>query len=92
VKIRWTRAALTDLDRLHDFLALVAPEAAVRVVADLIEAPERLLAYPRLGSKVEGHAPAEVRQLVMDKYVIYYEILAEMIYVIRVWHSREERT
>ena len=42
MELRWTSEALSDLVRLHDFLAPVNPEAVSRVVQSLSVAPERL--------------------------------------------------
>jgi len=91
MKLRWTSEALSDLVRLHDFLAPVNPEAASRVVQSLSVAPERLQVHPRLGLKLDEFAPLEVRRLIAGNYEVRYEIDAETIYVLRIWHTREAR-
>jgi plasmid stabilization system protein ParE len=72
---------LSDLVRLHDVLAPVNPEAASRVVQSLSVAPERLPEHPRIGKKLEELIPREVR----------YKIVADTIYLLRIWHTREAR-
>ena len=53
MELKWTGKALSDLSRLHDFLAPVNRLAAVRVVRSLTAAPARLLEHPRIGEKLE---------------------------------------
>jgi plasmid stabilization system protein ParE len=92
MKIAWTRRATGDLVRLHDFLSAAAPEAAAKVVQTLARAPDRLLDYPRIGEKLDGYAPREVRRIFVGQYELRYEISDAVIYVLRLWHHREDRT
>jgi plasmid stabilization system protein ParE len=91
MELRWTSEALSDLVRLHDFLAPVNPEAASRVVQSLSVAPERLPEHPRIGKKLEAFMPREVRRIIVGNYEVRYEIVADTIYLLRIWHTREER-
>jgi plasmid stabilization system protein ParE len=91
MRIKWTSAAVSDLVRLHDFLAPVAEAAAARAVQALAAAPDKLLEHPRLGEKLDEFAPREVRRILVGQYEIRYEISGDMIYVLRLWHTREER-
>jgi len=91
VRIRWTEKASTDLVRLHDFLAPVAPEAAARIAQKLVRAPDRLLRYPRIGERLEAYEPREVRRIIVGPYEMRYEIAADAILILRLWHSRENR-
>ncbi len=51
-------------------------------------APARLLRdNPRLGPRLEDFNPSEVRRL----FVGDYEIRADAIIVLRLWHTRENR-
>lgn len=91
MNIRWTRRASADLVRLHDFLELVAPDAAARVVQQLARAPERLAEYPRIGEKLDAYEPREVRRIIVGHYELRYEIADASIFILRLWHSREDR-
>ncbi len=91
MELKWTSKALSDLTRLHDFLAPVNPDAATRVVQSLVRATEKLLQHPRLGEKLEEFEPREVRRILVGNYEIRYEISQSTIYVLRLWHSREDR-
>lgn len=91
IELKWTGKALSDLVRLHEFLALVDRNAAARAIQALAAAPERLLQYPRLGEQLEEFAPREVRRILVGTYEIRYEIRDSTIFVLRLWHTREDR-
>ena len=91
MELKWTGKALSDLARLYDFLAPVNKAAAARTVQALTAAPTTLLANPRIGEKLEEFEPREVRRLFVGHYELRYEIQASTIYVLRLWHAREDR-
>jgi len=92
VRIQWTSKASSDLVRLHEHLRPVAPEAAARVVQQLSRAPDRLLDFPRMGEKLEAYQPREVRRIIVGDYELRYEIADATIFILRLWHSRENRS
>lgn len=89
--LQWTEKARSDLARLYEFLASVNPKAAAGVVQRLVAAPARLLEYPRVGEKLDEFEPREIRRLLIGSYEMRYEIRDSVIYVLRLWHTREER-
>lgn len=89
--IKWAKKAQSDLARLHDFLAVVNPQAADRVARSLATAPIRLEANPRIGRRLEQFAPREVCRILIDHYEPRYEITGSTLTVLRVWHTREDR-
>jgi len=89
--VKWTSKALSDLARLYDFLAPVNKPAAARTVQSLAAAPASLLVNPRIGEKLDEFDPREVRRILVGKYEIRYEIQESTIYVLRLWHTREDR-
>ncbi len=91
MKIRWTGKALSDLVRLYEFLAPVNREAALRTVQSLTAAPMRLAVHPRLGEKLEEFEPREVRRILVGNYEMRYEVGEEAIFIVRLWHTREQR-
>ena len=90
MELKWTSKALSDLVRLHDFLAPANSQAAARVVQSLTAAPKRLV-EPRIGEKLEQYEPREVRRILVGNYEIRYEIQNTTILVLRLWHAREDR-
>ncbi len=91
MKLKWTSKALSDLVLLYGFLAGVDKRAAIRTVQSLSAAPIRLLEHPRIGEKLEEFEPREVRRTLIGHYEMRYEIQESTIYVLRLWHTREDR-
>jgi plasmid stabilization system protein ParE len=91
MQVLWTDKALIDTERLYHFLAQHDRDAANTLAARLDAAPEKLIAHPRLGERVEGYVAKEVRKLPNGRYEMHYEIAADRILILRVWHGREER-
>lgn len=91
MELKWTSKALSDLARLYAFLAPVNKSAAVSIVQSLTAAPTTLLVNPRIGEKLEEFEPREVRRILVGHYEMRYEIQESKIYVLRLWHTREDR-
>lgn len=91
MELKWTGKALSDLARLYEFLAPVSQPAAARIVQSLTAAPARLLANPRIGERLEEFELREVRRILAGHYEMRYEIQESIVYVLRLWHTREER-
>lgn len=91
MKLKWTSKALSGLARLYEFLAPVNKSAAVSTVRSLTVAPNRLLEHPRIGERLDEFEPREVRRILVGRYEIRFEIRKSIIYVLRIWHTREDR-
>ena len=91
MQLKWTSKALSDLVRLHQFLASVDRSAAARIVQLLSSAPVRILEQPRMGERLDEFDPREVRRIVVGRYELRYEIVESIVYVLRIWHTREDR-
>jgi len=91
MELKWTSKALSDVARLYEFLAPVNQPAAARTVQRLTAAPRSLLVNPRIGEKLEEFEPREVRRILVGRYEIRYEIQQSTIYLLRLWHTREDR-
>ena len=91
MQLKWTSKALSDLARLHDFLSSVNKQAATATVQSLTAAPAKLLVQPRLGERLDEFDSREVRRILVGPYEMRYEIQNSTIYVLRLWHTREDR-
>jgi plasmid stabilization system protein ParE len=91
MEIKWTSKAVSDLARLYDFLATVNPAAAARTVKQLVTAATRLLATPHIGEMLDEFQPRKVRRILVGRYELRYELVGSTLYVLRLWHTREER-
>ena len=91
MELKWSSKALSDLGRLHDFLAAVNKKAATRVVQSLVAAPARLIEQPHLGEKLGEFEQRNVRRLIVGQYELRYEVGKRALTVLRLWHIRENR-
>ncbi|MBI5436096.1 MAG: type II toxin-antitoxin system RelE/ParE family toxin [Nitrosomonadales bacterium] len=91
MELKWTSKALSDLVRLYDFLSPLNKQAAAATVQSLTAAPAKLLAQPRIGEKLEEFEPREIRRILVGNCEMRYEIQQSTIYVLRLWHTREDR-
>lgn len=91
MELKWTSKALSDLARLYEFLASVNQPAAARAVQSVTQAPAALLINPRLGEQLFEFEPREIRKILVGNYEVRYEIQESTLYVLRLWHTREQR-
>ncbi len=91
MELKWTSKALSDLARLYEFLAPVNQSAAARAVQSLTKAPTALLINPRIGEQLFEFEPREIRRILVGNYEMRYEIQESTLYVLRLWHTRENR-
>lgn len=89
--LRWTASARADLVRLHEFLEAVNPKAAALAVRHLVAGAKRIPARPRLGQRLHEFSGREVRRLLVGNYEIRYELVGRDVFVLRIFHAREER-
>jgi toxin ParE1/3/4 len=90
MKLIFSKAAVHDLVRLRDFIAQHNPEAAQRVAQRLRGAIQGLVDTPQIGRPV-ANMPGEIRELIFGKYVVRYEVRRQYLYILRIWHGKEDR-
>ncbi|MEN8205586.1 MAG: type II toxin-antitoxin system RelE/ParE family toxin [Pseudomonadota bacterium] len=91
MELKWTSRALSDLARLYEFLSPVNQQAAAHTVQALTAALTTLLNNPRIGEQLFEFESREVRRIIVGQYEMRYEIQESTIYVLRLWHTREDR-
>jgi len=91
MELKWTSKAVSDITRLYEILASVNQPAAARTVQQLTAAPITLLTNPRIGERLEEFEPRYVRRIQIGHYEVRYEIENSTIYLLRLWHTREDR-
>jgi plasmid stabilization system protein ParE len=90
-RLVWMPEALRDLNRLSRFLAEQNPAAARRAVALARVRAGQLVTHPRLGERIPGFEPREVRRLTAGNYELQYELTAQTTTIVRVFHTRKGR-
>ncbi len=89
--VRFTARALTDLDRLFDFLAEHDPALAERAAHAIVDATRILREHPLIGRPVRG----DIRELVISSgrtgYVALYRLKSgnARVEILTIRHQRE---
>ncbi|MGH8630707.1 MAG: type II toxin-antitoxin system RelE/ParE family toxin [Burkholderiales bacterium] len=89
--LRWAASARSDLVRLYEFLEPVNPRAAALAVRHIVSGARRIPARPRLGQRLREFTGREVRRLLIGDYEIRYELAGRDVFVLRIFHTREDR-
>ena len=92
MKISYAPEAIRDLKRLREFIENKNPQAAQRIAKVILEGIMQLKSFPYIGVEVEeAPNPEIIRDLIMGNYIARYLIHVNEIYILRVWHHKEER-
>jgi toxin ParE1/3/4 len=83
----WAKRALVYLDEIGDHVARDSPETAERVVIQLIDAGESLQSGPWRGRRVPESDRDDVRELVLGKYRVVYQVMPELLRIVSVVHN-----
>ncbi len=93
-EVIWLPDAITDLMRLRKFIQDKNPSAAKRAASKIKEGTAILMNNPESGRPVEGLSL--FREILIPfgagNYVLRYREDDVTIVVVRIWHSKEERT
>ena len=91
MRLEYTEDAVGDLVRLRRFIQENDPQAANRIAARLVEGIALLRDQPQLGHPVNlAPDPESIRDLVLRDYIVRYAITSNCIFILRVWHHRED--
>jgi toxin ParE1/3/4 len=84
-RLIWTEPALSDLDRIADYIALDDPEAARKLVRKIFAHVEQLAEFPESGSIPRELQPLQrYRQIVEKPCRIFYRVQGKTIYIVHV--------
>lgn len=90
MKIKYSIDAIEDLQRVVEFVETKNPFAARRIAIDLQEGVAKLKQFPKIGLPVlKAPDPELIRDLYITNYTVRYLITDDMIYILRVWHNKE---
>ena len=93
-KIRYTAAAVDDLDGIFSYISDDDRIAAVKMLDKIEAAILKLGDMPRLGAVLPTNELSLVesgyRMLVVEPYLIFYRIRQNEVWIGRVLHSRQD--
>jgi plasmid stabilization system protein ParE len=91
-RVKWSQAALRDVERLHGFLVSKSRDAAKRTVRVIRLGVKALAKHPEIGRPVE-ELPPEFREWVIEfgsgAYVALYRYDGKEVVILAVKHGRE---
>ena len=91
MKISYSPESIGDLIRLREFIKIKNPQAAQKIALSLNEGISQLKSFPFLGVEVElAPEPEKIRDLIIGNYIARYLVHSKQIYILRVWHHKEE--
>jgi toxin ParE1/3/4 len=90
LQIRWTVEASSDLEQISLHIAEDNPEAALRIVDNMFQRIEQLVAFPNRGriGREEG-----TRELVFSPlpYIAVYRVKESTVEILHIWHGAQNR-
>ena len=90
IEVKYSPESIEDLQRVVEFVEVKNPYAARRVAIDLQEGVSRLKQFPEVGLPVaKAPDPEKIRDLYVGDYTVRYLFTDHTIYILRVWHNKE---
>lgn len=90
MKVKYSPESIGDLQRVVEFVEHKNPYAARRIAIDIQEGTEKLKQFPQIGLPVlKAYDPEKIRDLYIGQYTVRYLFNDEVIYILRIWHSKE---
>ena len=90
MKLRWSRRALADLDRIAERIALDKPLVAADFVGTIADKVGRLKEFPLLG-RIGVYQ--DTRELVVHRnYLVTYRVRGDEVQILQVWHVARGRS
>jgi plasmid stabilization system protein ParE len=91
-RVKWSLAAIKDLERLHHFLVPKNSESARRAIRTIREGVQLLATHPEIGRPVE-EMPPEFREWVIEfgqgAYLALYHFDGKEVVILALRHGRE---
>ncbi len=85
--VRWTEAALADLQAAEAYIARHSQQYARAMVERIFDRSELLASHPRLGPVVPEYEEEILRELFVDPSRIVYRLLDEQVDIVAVVHG-----
>ncbi len=93
-KIYYSPLALKDLDEIRDYITneLMSPLAAESTVNGILETTDKLNGFPEAGSRLlfDNELDSGYRFVIFKKYMAFYHIHEDSIYVDRVIYGKRD--
>jgi toxin ParE1/3/4 len=89
-EIIWTEAALDDVERIAEYIAVDSQHYAAAFVRGIQKAGASLNVFPERGRTVPEFAHADIRELLVGNYRLIYILDNQTINIVTVLHSSRD--
>ncbi len=79
-KIIWSQPAVSDLEKLHDYIAKDSVVYADAFILKILNAVDQLAHFPKSGRVVPEIHQEHTRELIVGHYRIVYDIVGPALY------------
>jgi plasmid stabilization system protein ParE len=89
--LRWSPEAIDSLERQIEFVVGRDPMAAAGVIDRVFDRLESLMDNPELGPPAASKRDPQVRRLLVDSYLVYYDVDhdSRVVGILTVRHVRQ---
>lgn len=90
MKAGYSPESIEDLQRVVEFVEHKNPFAARKIAISIQEGVERIKLFPEIGLPVlKAPDPEKIRDLYVGDYTVRYLISVDNLYILRIWHNKE---
>jgi toxin ParE1/3/4 len=90
MKVRFLKAAMRDMQEIKYYISKDNPAAAKRLLQKIRKKTKQLVQYPFSGRIIPETNETHLRELIIDKYRIMYQISNHYINVFAIYESHRE--
>jgi toxin ParE1/3/4 len=87
MKVRFSRAAETDLESIGDYIAADSPRRALSFVKELRTSCLAIATKPKAFPLLANHKGSGIRRRVHGNYLIFYRIHSDAVDILHVCHG-----
>ena len=87
MRVDWARAAISDLEAIHAFIAADSPHYATAVVDRLTARCIQISAFPYSGEMVPEYQREDIREVIEYSYRMIYLIDGPVAWILAVVHG-----
>jgi toxin ParE1/3/4 len=89
-EIIWTEAALDDIERIAEYIAVDSGHYAASFVRRMREAGVSLDTFPERGRKVPEFDRADIREILVGNYRLIYLLAPTTITIVTILHTSRD--
>ncbi len=89
-RVAWTQGAKRDLDAAIEFVALESLDGALHILEDMLDSAASLSTLAERGRIVPERGDATVRELLVGRYRLLYQVADSDVIILGVLHQRRD--